>query len=111
MKNASTKKNAEPDSSPEIDLTSGRFQRLPKRERRNYRYTLALLREARGKTQADLARATGMQQSEISRLERRSDVLVSTLRKYAEALGGTCEIVFSFPTGHRHIIVDPPEKA
>lgn len=49
----------------------------------------------------------GVEQSVVSRVERRSDVLVSTLHKYAEAIGARCEIVFVGPTGYRHVVVDP----
>jgi len=54
------------------------------------------------RTQADVAAATGIDQAEISRIERREDLRLSTLRRYAGALGAECEIVFVFPkTGHR----------
>jgi DNA-binding XRE family transcriptional regulator len=54
------------------------------------------LREARGVTQQDLAHATGMQQSEISRLERGRDYHVSTLAKVVVALGGQLEVSAMF---------------
>jgi predicted transcriptional regulator len=50
------------------------------------------LRESLGITQQALAEAVGMAQSEVSRLERREDHHVSTLRKVVEALGGELEI-------------------
>jgi transcriptional regulator with XRE-family HTH domain len=50
--------------------------------------TLALLREQRGLTQAKLARRAKITQSEVSRTEQREDCLVSTLERYATALGG-----------------------
>jgi len=56
------------------------------------RMQLAELREAAGKTQAEVGEAADMVQSEISRTERREDHLVSTLRRYVEALGGELEI-------------------
>jgi hypothetical protein len=44
----------------------------------------------------------------MSKLERRPDMMLSTLRKYAEALGARCEIVFVFDkTGHRIGLSDP----
>lgn len=111
MSNASIKK-AERRSSPELELSSGRFKRTTRRLKKpqGNGYTLAMIREGAGKTQTEVAKATGMQQSEVSRLERRSDVLVSTLRKYAEALGAECEVVIVFPTGHRMVVVDPPRS-
>jgi DNA-binding XRE family transcriptional regulator len=54
--------------------------------------TLRELREAAGKTQAEVADLTGVAQSELSRLERRDDHRLSTLRRYVEALGGELEV-------------------
>jgi predicted transcriptional regulator len=50
------------------------------------------LRKSLGITQHDVAKALGMAQSEVSRLERRDDCHVSTLRKVVQALGGDLEI-------------------
>jgi predicted transcriptional regulator len=44
----------------------------------------------------DLAAAAEMTQSELSRLESRSDHRISTLRRYVEALGGKLEITAVF---------------
>jgi predicted transcriptional regulator len=55
--------------------------------------TLRSLREASGKTQDEMAELTAMSQSQLSRFERRDDYLLSTLRRYVEALGGEIEIV------------------
>lgn len=55
--------------------------------------TLRELREAAGKTQAEVADLTGAAQSELSRMERRDDHRLSTLRRYVEALGGELEVV------------------
>jgi predicted transcriptional regulator len=54
------------------------------------------LRELSGKTQVETARAMEVAQGELSRLERREDHLVSTLRKYVRALDGDLEIVAHF---------------
>jgi hypothetical protein len=51
------------------------------------------LRELSGLTQVEVAEATEMAQSELSRTERRDDHLLSTLRRYVEALGGELEVV------------------
>ncbi len=51
------------------------------------------LREAAGKTQLEVAAMAEMTQAELSKLERRDDHLVSTLRRYVEALGGELEVV------------------
>jgi DNA-binding XRE family transcriptional regulator len=53
-------------------------------------------RERRGLTQAEVARRLGATQPEVSKLERRSDVRVSTVRDYVGALGGTIRLVASF---------------
>lgn len=52
-------------------------------------------------TQTELGESAAMTQSELSRLEGRSDHLTSTLRRYVEALGGTLEISAVF--GKRRI--------
>ncbi len=49
---------------------------------------LAELRQARLKTQVEVAQAMDTQQSAVSKLERREDMYLSTLREYIEALGG-----------------------
>ena len=59
--------------------------------------TLKDLRQAVEQTQEDLASALGVGQDSISRLERRSDMLLSTLRRYVESMGGTLELVAQFP--------------
>jgi transcriptional regulator with XRE-family HTH domain len=55
------------------------------------------LRQAAQQTQQDLAAALGVGQDTISRLEKRSDMLLSTMRRYVEAMGGTLELVAQFP--------------
>lgn len=61
--------------------------------------TLRRLREARSLTQSTVAELLGMDQSEISRLEHRSDMLLSTLRRFVRATGGELQIVVSYPDG------------
>jgi DNA-binding Xre family transcriptional regulator len=55
--------------------------------------TLAALRKARGLTQAQLTQELGMTQGEISRLERRENLLLATLARFVEATGGQLRIV------------------
>ena len=55
------------------------------------------LRQAAEKTQTDLAQTLGVGQDTISRLEQRSDMLLSTLRRYVEAMGGKLELIAQFP--------------
>ena len=50
------------------------------------------LRKARQMTQIKLAEALGVNQSEVSKIEHRADLYVSTLTEYVEALGGYLEI-------------------
>jgi len=59
--------------------------------------TLKDLRQVAEQTQQDLAAALGVGQDAISRLEKRSDMLLSTMRRYVEAMGGTLELVARFP--------------
>ncbi|MBL8516460.1 MAG: helix-turn-helix transcriptional regulator [Betaproteobacteria bacterium] len=59
--------------------------------------TLKDLRIAAGKTQAQLAETLGVGQDTISRLEKRSDMLLSTLRMHVESMGGKLELVAQFP--------------
>jgi hypothetical protein len=57
------------------------------------------LREARKLSQRSLAAAMGTGQASISKLERRADMYVSTLRGMIAAMGGTLDIVARFPDG------------
>jgi len=53
---------------------------------------LRALREAVGLTQGELAQRVEITQSQLSKMERREDHRISTLRRYVEALGGSLEI-------------------
>jgi transcriptional regulator with XRE-family HTH domain len=55
------------------------------------------LRKARKLTQARVAKTLGITQDSVSRLEKRSDLLLSTLRKTVKAMGGEVRIVAEFP--------------
>lgn len=55
------------------------------------------LRKALKKTQQTLAATLHIGQDGISRLEQRSDLMISTLRKYIQAMGGSLSIVAQFP--------------
>ena len=59
--------------------------------------SLRELRKARQFTQAHLALELGISQDGISRLEQRSDLLLSTLRKTVEAMGGSMSLIARFP--------------
>ena len=55
------------------------------------------LRKARHQTQVRVAMELGINQENVSRIERRSDLLISTLNGYVEAMGGTLRLVAEFP--------------
>jgi len=59
--------------------------------------TLKDLRKRAGLTQDELATALGVGQETISRLEKRSDMLLSTLRHYIECTGGRLELIVTLP--------------
>ena len=59
--------------------------------------TLRELRKARKLTQVRMARTLGITQDSVSRIEQRSDLLLSTLRKTVEAMGGNLSLVAEFP--------------
>ena len=59
--------------------------------------TMRDLRRARAMTQKKMSELLGVQQENVSRLERRSDLLLSTLTGYVEAMGGSLKLVAEFP--------------
>ena len=59
--------------------------------------TLKDLRQAVQRTQEELASSLGVGQDTISRLEQRSDMLISTLKRYVQAMGGQLDLVARFP--------------
>lgn len=70
------------------------------------------LRQARGLSQKALAAVLHVEQPAIAKLERRTDMYISTLRKHIEAMGGELEIVAKFPEGSVRIkSFESPETA
>ena len=59
------------------------------------------LRNSLGLTQAAVARRLRVKQPRVSKIERRPDVVLETMRRYVEALGGKLEIVAKFEGGRR----------
>ncbi|TMQ74488.1 XRE family transcriptional regulator [Candidatus Accumulibacter phosphatis] len=57
------------------------------------------LRQARGLSQKMLAEVLHVQQPSIAKMEKRTDMYLSTLRSHIEAMGGQLEIVARFPDG------------
>ena len=82
-----------PDGSKLSGATSQKAERLIQE------MALDELRAARALTQEHLSTILGVQQSAISKLERRADMYVSTLRHVIEAMGGQLEIRAVFPEG------------
>ncbi|MBP6014690.1 MAG: XRE family transcriptional regulator [Alphaproteobacteria bacterium] len=67
------------------------------RELEQEEMSLRQLRKAHTLTQVRLAEALGTTQESISRIEHNSDLLLSTLRSYIEAMGGQLQLVAQFP--------------
>jgi DNA-binding XRE family transcriptional regulator len=73
---------------------------------------LAEVRQARQMTQTRLAEVLQVNQATVSKMEKRTDMYLSTLRSYIEAMGGNLEIRAIFPDGeimleHLDDVVDP----
>jgi transcriptional regulator with XRE-family HTH domain len=79
----------------------------PERRERNKAKTAELLkslplqelRAARRYSQQQLAEILNVQQAAVSKIERRTDIYISTLRRYIEAMGGALVIRAQFPEG------------
>ena len=59
--------------------------------------TLRQLRQACRLTQQKVAKSLRIGQEGVSKIERRSDLLISTLREYVQAMGGRLSLVVEFP--------------
>jgi transcriptional regulator with XRE-family HTH domain len=81
--------------------SQGRIQKKLKKLRHDM--ALAEVRKAMSLTQVDLAEMLHIKQAAIARLENRTDMYISSLRKYITALGGKLDIVARFPEGDVHI--------
>ena len=57
------------------------------------------LRQARGLSQKMLAEILHVQQPSIAKIEKRTDMYLSTLRSHIEAMGGELEVIARFPDG------------
>lgn len=84
-------KIAQLDPDQQIEIAA-EFERL-----RGEYLTLRDLRKARDLTQVELAKILGHKQVSIAKLEKRSDLLLSTLRRYIEAMGGKLNLLVEFP--------------
>jgi len=61
--------------------------------------TMRDLRKARKITQEQMAKTLGVKQEQVSRIEKRTDLHISTLRRSIEAMGGELTLVAKFPDG------------
>jgi transcriptional regulator with XRE-family HTH domain len=91
-------KNLRDKMKPESRVRSGALADQMRKE-----IKLAELRQALGVSQEELADLLEKKQAAISRFERRSDIHVSTLREFIQALGGRLEVIATFPSGSYHI--------
>ena len=66
--------------------------------------TLQQLRRARKLTQVRMAKRLHVAQKQISEVEKRTDLHISTLRRQIEAMGGTLSLIASFPD-HRPVVL------
>jgi len=57
------------------------------------------LRHARNLSQEQLAQTLSVKQAAVSKLEKRTDMYISTLRNFIKAMGGDLEIIATFPEG------------
>jgi transcriptional regulator with XRE-family HTH domain len=65
--------------------------------------TLYQLREARNLTQVNLAKVLNINQGAVSKMEKRTDMYVSTLRNFIQAMGGQLQVKAIFPEGEIQI--------
>ena len=65
---------------------------------------LSQLREAQDLTQVELAKKLGIDQGAVSKIERRTDMYLSTLRNVIAAMGGKLELTAHFPSGDAHVV-------
>jgi DNA-binding XRE family transcriptional regulator len=80
-------------------LPASRRLKIAKRaaELRGEYMSLQELRRARKLTQVKMAKTLGIAQNQISAMEKRTDMHISTLRRTVEAMGGSLEIIAQFP--------------
>ncbi len=84
------------DKDPERRRRVEAFRRETEKEILAYEQSLAELRRARAFTQAQLAEALDVPQSQVSRIEHQAELYISTLARYLEAMGGRLELVAVF---------------
>lgn len=86
-------------------MSPGARKRVQERANAEYRaLALAELREAQDLTQVELAKKLGIDQGAVSKIERRTDMYLSTLRSVIAAMGGKLELTARFPSGEAHVV-------
>ena len=109
-RSAAPKRNRRDDDDA-FDLSRARVIRRGPRRDRPLRITVRSLRVAVGKTQYEVSEVAGIAQPDVSKIEHKDDddlreLVISTVGRFVEALGGRLELVAVFPkTGHRFEIV------
>ena len=73
--------------------------------------TLCEVRKARKLTQQKIAKSLHIGQEGVSKIEKRSDLLISTLRGYVEAMGGHLSLVAEFPDREPIVLSGIAEEA
>ena len=81
------------------EVSPGRRKKIERRAAQLIAEEMSLreLRRAHKLTQGRLAKTLRIGQDQVSRLEQRSDLLISTLRSYIEAMGGRLTLLAEFP--------------
>ena len=96
---------AKPFKSLKKKMSPGALARAEKRaEKILAEMPLNELRAARQLTQESLAKSLGINQAAVSKMERRTDMYISTLRQFVVAMGGELEITARFPDGTIRIL-------
>lgn len=85
-------------------MSSERQADIARRVEEIHSSPLYRIRKALQFTQEQVAEELGLGQAAVSRLERRSDMLISTLRRFVGAMGGELEIRARFPNGD--VVID-----
>ena len=91
-----------PDLAPAVAARRARLRQAD----REHAIGLATVRNAARLTQAELATVLGVGQAAVAKMERRPDLLLSTLRSYINGAGGHARLVVDFPDGDRRVELD-----
>jgi len=86
-------------SPEEQAMVEARVQELIEEE-----MTLRDLRSVQHLTQTRVAEILGIEQDSVSRMERRADMLLSTMSSYVEAMGGKLRLIAEFPNRRPYVV-------